>query len=165
MIRYLSNIGEIVSMTTLADAMPEAEEMDAEACYLGFEIDLKSEANKETIADVFEFAHLGSLIHILPPHSKTTEYVELIRTLPEDAARLGDILVATGALTRHELDDGLNAQQNSTSPTGLPAVGRNPGRSGFGNTGGGKRRRRQAGPDQGQQNQGKPISPRASGQA
>jgi two-component system, chemotaxis family, sensor kinase CheA len=122
MIRYLANIGKIISITTLADALPEAAEMDAEACYLGFEIDLKSDANKETIAEVFEFAHQGSLIHILPPHSKTTAYVELIRTLPEDEARLGEILVATGALTRHELDDGLNAQQNSVQLDGTTAL-------------------------------------------
>jgi two-component system chemotaxis sensor kinase CheA len=122
MIRYLSNVGEIISITTLADAMPEAGEMDAEACYLGFEIDLKSDAKKETIAEVFEFAHVGSLIHILPPHSKTTEYVELISTLPEDETRLGEILVATGALTQHELDDGLNAQQNSVQPDGATAL-------------------------------------------
>ncbi len=47
LIRYLSNLGKIVSITTLPDAMPEAAEMDAETCYLGFEIDLKSEAKKE----------------------------------------------------------------------------------------------------------------------
>lgn len=122
MIRYLANIGKIISITTLADALPEAAEMDAEGCYLGFEIDLKSDANKETIAEVFEFAHQGSLIHILPPHSKTTAYVELIRTLPEDEARLGEILVATGVLTRHELDDGLNAQQNSVQLDGTTAL-------------------------------------------
>lgn len=122
LIRYLSNLGEIVSITTLADAMPETAEMDAETCYLGFEIDLKSDASKETIADVFEFAHEGSLIHILPPHSKTTEYVELIHSLPEDEARVGEILVATGALTQHELEDGLNAQQNSVQPDGSTSL-------------------------------------------
>jgi two-component system chemotaxis sensor kinase CheA len=122
MIRYLSNIGKVISITTLDDAMPETGDMDAEACYLGFEIDFRSDANKETIAEVFEFAHQGSLIHILPPHSKTTEYMELIRKLPEDEARLGEILVAAGTLTRHELEDGLNAQQNSTQDDGTAAL-------------------------------------------
>ena len=118
MIRYLSSLGDIVSITTLPDAMPEAAEMDAEAFYLGFEIDLKSAAKKETIADVFEFVLDGSLIHILPPHSKTTEYVELIRSLPEDEIRVGEILVATGALTRQELQDSLSAQQHSVHSDG-----------------------------------------------
>ncbi len=118
LIRYLSNLGKVVSITTLPDAMPDAAEMDAETCYLGFEIDLKSEAKKEDIADVFEFVRDGSLIHILPPHSKTSEYVELIRSLPEDEIRVGEILVATGALTKQELDDSLSVQQNSLQTDG-----------------------------------------------
>ena len=122
MIRYLSNIGRVVSIVTLADAMPDAADMDAEACYLGFEIDLKSDANKDTIADVFEFAHMGSQIHILPPHSKATEYIDLIHALPESDSRLGELLVATGALTRHELDDGLNFQKKNTQPDGSTAL-------------------------------------------
>lgn len=118
LIRYLSNLGKVVSITTLPDAMPDAAEMDAETCYLGFEIDLKSEAKKEDIADVFEFVRDGSLIHILPPHSKTSEYVELIRSLPEDEIRVGEILVATGALTKQELEDSLSVQQNSLQTDG-----------------------------------------------
>ena len=115
LIRYLSNIGEVISITTLADAIPAAAEMNAETFYLAFEIDLKSSASKETISEVFEFAHQGSMIHIMPPHSKTTQYIELIRSLPEEEARLGELLVATGTLTQHELEDGLNAQQDRKS--------------------------------------------------
>ncbi|BBJ22479.1 chemotaxis protein CheA [Candidatus Nitrotoga sp. AM1P] len=123
-LRYLSTLGEIVSITTMFDALPLADEMDAESCYLGFEIDFKSDADKTTIAGVFEFAREGSLIHILPPHSKLTEYIELIRTLPESETRLGEILVTTGALTQQELEDGLSEQQTtarsdgSTTPLG-----------------------------------------------
>ncbi|MBS0555251.1 MAG: Hpt domain-containing protein, partial [Proteobacteria bacterium] len=36
-LRYLGSIGRIVHLETLADAMPEAAEMDPETCYLGFE--------------------------------------------------------------------------------------------------------------------------------
>jgi len=117
-LRYLSTLGEIVSITTMFDALPIADEMDAESCYLGFEIDFKSEADKATIAGVFEFAREGSLIHILPPHSKLTEYIELIRTLPESETRLGEILVSTGALTQQELEAGLSEQQTSARPDG-----------------------------------------------
>ncbi|CAH1904229.1 Signal transduction histidine kinase CheA [Candidatus Nitrotoga sp. HW29] len=117
-LRYLSTLGEIVSITTMFDALPLADEMDAESCYLGFEIDFKSEADKATIAGVFEFAREGSLVHILPPHSKLTEYIELIRSLPESETRLGEILVATGALTQQELESGLSEQQTSARPDG-----------------------------------------------
>jgi two-component system chemotaxis sensor kinase CheA len=117
-LRYLSTLGEIVSITTMFDALPLADEMDAESCYLGFEIDFKSDADKATIAGVFEFAREGSLIHILPPHSKLTEYIELIRSLPESETRLGEILVTTGALTQQELEAGLSEQQTSARPDG-----------------------------------------------
>ncbi|RFC31867.1 MAG: two-component system, chemotaxis family, sensor kinase CheA [Candidatus Nitrotoga sp. MKT] len=117
-LRYLSTLGEIVSITTMFDALPLADEMDAESCYLGFEIDFKSEADKATIAGVFEFAREGSLVHILPPHSKLTEYIELICLLPESETRLGEILVATGALTQQELESGLSEQQTSARPDG-----------------------------------------------
>lgn len=117
-LRYLSTLGEIVSITTMFDAFPPADEMDAESCYLGFEIDFKSDADKATIAGVFEFAREGSLVHILPPHSKLTEYVELIKALPEDETRLGEILVATGALTQQELEAALSEQQITIHPDG-----------------------------------------------
>lgn len=117
-LRYLSTLGEIVSITTMFDALPPADEMDAESCYLGFEIDFKSDADKATIAGVFEFAREGSLIHILPPHSKLTEYIELIRSLPESETRIGEILAATGALTQQELEAGLSEQQTSARSDG-----------------------------------------------
>ena len=117
-LRYLSTLGEIVSITTLPDAIPEAAKMNAESCYLGFEIDFKSDANKETIANVFEFAREGSLINILPPHSKLGEYIELIRGLPESEHRIGEILVAAGALTQQELESGLSTQETNAQLDG-----------------------------------------------
>jgi len=109
-IRYLGKLGELASVTTLCDAMPDAAAMDAESCYLGFEIDLKSGASKAEIESAFDFVRDDAIIHILPPHSEMARYVELIRTLPEDEKRLGDILVASGALTQLELEQGLSAQ-------------------------------------------------------
>jgi two-component system, chemotaxis family, sensor kinase CheA len=41
-------------------------------------------------------------------------YVELIRSLPEDERRLGEILIASGVLTRQELDAGLELQQQQS---------------------------------------------------
>ena len=110
-IRYLGTLGDVVSVTTLDDAMPGADEMDPESCYLGFEIDLKSDADKAAIEGVFEFVREDSVIHILPPRSMTSKFVELIRALPEDDRRLGEILVSSGAMTRSELDQGLEIQR------------------------------------------------------
>lgn len=117
-IRYLTKLGEIVSLHTILDAMPDADSMDPESCYLGFEIALKSEADKKAIEDVFEFVRDDCRVHILPPRSKISEYMELIRSLPEQDALLGEILVKSGAITQKELDEGLKSQWFKDAPLG-----------------------------------------------
>ncbi len=109
-IRYLVTLGEIVSLTTLAEALPDAAKMDPEACYLGFEIRLHTSADKQTIENVFEFVHDDCDIHILPPRSRVEDYLALIGALPEDDSLMGEILVASGALTQRELDQALACQ-------------------------------------------------------
>lgn len=109
-IRYLGTLGEIVSVTTLPDALPPAEGMDPECCYLGFEIDLKSDADKATIEGVFEFVREECNLRILPPHSRIEEYILLINELPEDKVRLGDILINSGVITQKERDEMLLCQ-------------------------------------------------------
>ncbi len=109
-LRYLQTIGDIVSLTTLYDDLPDAHDMDPESCYLGFEIDLKSEARKEDIEGVFEFVQEDCVIHILPPNSHIDRYIELIKSLPEEDLRIGDILTMTGVLTKRELEEALAVQ-------------------------------------------------------
>ncbi|MBL8484534.1 MAG: chemotaxis protein CheA, partial [Rhodocyclaceae bacterium] len=109
-LRYLVTLGDIVGIETLDDAMPTGDDMDPEACYLGFEIRFQSRASKAEIEAVFAFVQDDCSLRILPPDSKLGEFVELMRTLPEDELRLGEILVRIGALTQAELDAGLNRQ-------------------------------------------------------
>lgn len=68
-IRYLGTLGEITRVVTLTDALPAAEEMDAESCYLGFEIDLRAETDQAAIEAVFEFVQEDCQLRILPPGS------------------------------------------------------------------------------------------------
>jgi len=110
-LRYLLSLGEIVHVTTISDALPAPEDMDPESCYLGFEINFRSHADKAAIEHVFDFVREGSELHILPPYSKVTDYLDLIAHLPEETMRLGEILVKSGALTQEELDEGLGRQQ------------------------------------------------------
>lgn len=63
-IRYLSTLGDVVNLITITDSIPGIEQMDAETCYLGFEVVLKSSATKEAIENVFEFVREGSVIRI-----------------------------------------------------------------------------------------------------
>jgi two-component system chemotaxis sensor kinase CheA len=115
-IRYLCALGEIIAMETITDGMPPAADMDPESCYLGFEIRLQTRCSKADIERVFDFCRDDCDLWILPPNSKLTEYIKLIRELPEDEMRLGEMLVRCGALTQTELEHGLMSQQQAWNP-------------------------------------------------
>ncbi|MEE4383604.1 MAG: chemotaxis protein CheA, partial [Pseudomonadales bacterium] len=122
-VRYLGTLGELASVTTVADALPALEAMDPESCYLGFEIDLKSDADKAAIEDAFEFVRELCDLRILPPRSRLGAYMQLLEELPEDADRLGEMLVASGALTAAELDAGLRLQAAGATDEGRAPLG------------------------------------------
>jgi two-component system chemotaxis sensor kinase CheA len=125
-IRYLKKIGDIINLVTVPDAIPEAEHMDPESCYLGFEIDVRSDVDKVTIEKVFEFVEEDCKINILPPYSKISQYRQLIRDLPETPMRVGEILHFCGALTKKELDQALDEQFFSEGQHGADAELKSP---------------------------------------
>jgi len=55
-LRYLGRLGRVTSMQTLGWAVPDLHSLDAEACYLGFELTLVSAASREELEDVFALA-------------------------------------------------------------------------------------------------------------
>ncbi len=125
-IRYLRKLGTIVHVTTLHGDLPEYTDYNPELCYLGFEIDLSSEASKEKIEQVFEFVQDLCITHILPPRAQIRNYAKMIDALPELDMRIGEILVASGALTKRELEDALNYQSvvsNTKSADPKPPIG------------------------------------------
>lgn len=109
-IRYLTTFGEIAGLRVVDDALPPPERMDPELCYLGFEIGFRTSADKARIESAFDFVREDCTLRILPPRSRIGEYVRLIRELPEADARLGEMLVACGTLTRRELEEALREQ-------------------------------------------------------
>ena len=109
-IRYLTTLGKIVRIVTLVDGVPALADIDPEASYLGYEISFHSNANKATIEGAFEFVRDDATIRILPPHSKVSEYLRLIESLPEEELRIGEMLVRCGTLTPVELDEALHQQ-------------------------------------------------------
>ena len=124
-LRYLAGLGDITHVATLADGMPAAADMDPESCYLGLEIRLRSTADKAAIEDAFEFTRDDCELRMLPPGSRVEDYLRLIEELPEDPARLGEILVRCGAVTPRELEDLLELQAADAdvhAPIGALAV-------------------------------------------
>ena len=120
-IRYLQTLGTICGLVTLADALPDAGQMDPEACYLGFEIALQSSADQTTIENVFEFVLDDCRLCVLPPHSPMADYARLIGQQQGQLAQLGPVLVRCGTLTPGELASML-ATQAPEPPMGFELV-------------------------------------------
>ncbi|MEO5658614.1 MAG: chemotaxis protein CheA [Polaromonas sp.] len=118
-IRFLGTLGRIVDILVLPDALPAAEQMDPEICYLGFEIALESAASKATLENAFEFVRDDCRLTIVAPRSKVADYVQLIQASPNEASRIGELLVRAGALTAQELDAALTTQTASVPPAPL----------------------------------------------
>lgn len=121
-IRFLNSLGEVTHITTITDNFPELAEFDPETLYLGFEVALKSEASLEDIENAFMFVREESSITIIPPRSNVQAYIDLIKSLPEDPQRLGEILIKAHAITPEELELALDTQKlqaKNQSPVAL----------------------------------------------
>ena len=121
-IRYLATLGEIEHIVTLPDAVPGLDALDPEGCCLGFEIAFVTSADKAAIENVFEFVIDDCALRIVPPGSRIAQYIELIRSLPEEQNRLGDILVRCGSVTAHELETALELQAAGASTQKIGAI-------------------------------------------
>ena len=95
-LRYLQTLGEIVEITTLTDTLPSLEEWDAESCYLGFELDVRSAAPYAALNEVFDFVREDCAIEI--------------SAVDEPATPAGTRLVAQG-------------QEDSTESTAMVTTG------------------------------------------
>lgn len=110
-LQFLGTLGRLVNVLVLFDGLPEAALMDPEVCYLGYELDLDTQADRSTIESAFEFVRDDCELQLLPPHSLQADYIRLIEQAPPSASsRIGEMLVECGALTRQELGAALKAQ-------------------------------------------------------
>lgn len=74
-IRYLGTLGEIVELQLRTERLPAAEEFDAEACYLGFEIELASSETQQRIEGAFEFVREDCTLQVRPKAPAASEVV------------------------------------------------------------------------------------------
>ncbi|MBK8074077.1 MAG: chemotaxis protein CheA [Kineosporiaceae bacterium] len=102
-ISYLSTLGEVQDVTTIADLIPEAALMDPEVCYLDFEVTLRTEAPLASVEGVFEFVRDESAIQILEPDCPAQAYRDLLNSFGEHADRVAEVLVRTGAVGAESL--------------------------------------------------------------
>lgn len=126
-IRFLQTTGEITALYTLTHDLPDIEQMDAESCYLGFEISLQSSATADEIRAVFEFVEELSRITIIPPGSAFPAYAALLESLSDERDAVAEWLIAQGKisqnqLTRHTDGDGLIESDDVGAGKVVPVV-------------------------------------------
>jgi two-component system chemotaxis sensor kinase CheA len=102
-IRYLSTLGEVVALTTLTDLLPETEDLDAEQCYLAFQVTLRTQESAENVEGVFDFVRQDSDIRVLPHSATPAEYAELVTSFGQQGQTVAGILVGEGAIPAAEL--------------------------------------------------------------
>ncbi|OYU72325.1 MAG: chemotaxis protein CheA, partial [Burkholderiales bacterium PBB5] len=83
-IRYLATLGKVNACHVMADALPTLEALDAEACHLGFELRLLTEAGQDESERVFEFAADDCSVQILPPDADGDAFEQLLALRCED---------------------------------------------------------------------------------
>jgi len=108
-LNYLRGLGKVPSLVCDSGAVPALEDLDPESCHLEFEFSLDTEAARSEIEAAFSFVRDDCLLHLVEPGATPQDFAALIAAMP-DNARLGDILVAVGAITRVQLQQGLTSQ-------------------------------------------------------
>ena len=123
-LRYLGSKGTLLGLCLLDEAVPALDMLDAEACYLGFEIQLQSECSAEALRGVFEFAAEDSDLILLPPGAPPADYEAVLER------RCGDDEAARSRLLARFRSLGLQFEQRvaldpvSDEPQPLPAIER-----------------------------------------
>jgi two-component system chemotaxis sensor kinase CheA len=113
-LRYLGTVGSLVRVEAQADSMPPLGELDPEACYLGFEIELAGAATREQIEAVFEFVRDDCTLEIT--QTQFAGSANVAGTAPAPAADddheelLGQVLVRSGEVSAAALAAALEVQ-------------------------------------------------------
>jgi two-component system chemotaxis sensor kinase CheA len=119
-VRYLSGLGNVVSVHSRIDTVPALANLNPESCYLSFQMDLETQASREDIEGAFSFVLDDCQFDVVSPETLDQKMARAIDEMPE-TPRLGDMLVSVGAVSQDKLEQVLSNQQQSR---GKPAVGK-----------------------------------------
>ncbi|MEY8877852.1 MAG: chemotaxis protein CheW [Leptothrix sp. (in: b-proteobacteria)] len=124
LLNYLAGIGTIAAIGCDRAAIPALDALDPEHCHLAFEVGFETAAGRAEIDSAFSFVLDDCALKVIAPGASPADFTRLIDQMP-DHPRLGDILVAIGAVTRAQLQAGLDQQQASrtVAPDTTPRLG------------------------------------------
>ncbi len=120
---YLDRLGTVTRVEHDRAAVPALDQIDPETCHLTFELQLEADTTRAQIEAAFTFVRDDCQLYVMEPGATPQDYVRLIEALP-DLPRLGDILVDVGAISRSQLQQALQAQNQAASQDGAsPRLG------------------------------------------
>jgi two-component system chemotaxis sensor kinase CheA len=119
LLNYVRGLGSVPNLVCDIAAVPPLDQIDPESCHLAFELGLDTDASRAEIEGAFSFVRDDCVLHVLEPGATPEDYARLIEAMP-DNPRLGDILVACGAITRAQLQQGLRAQSQAADAGAPP---------------------------------------------
>lgn len=118
--RYLAGMGTVLGMHCSIEDVPSLVNLDPEACYLSFSMELESDADRDQIVGAFSFVADECELDVSAPETAVQKLAREIEEMPE-TPRLGDLLVAVGAVSQDKLSQVLSKQQQTR---GMPATPR-----------------------------------------
>ena len=113
-LRYVAGLGRVDQVACDSAAVPTLELIDPECCHLGLQFTLQTDADRAAIEAAFSFVRDDCALQLTPPAAPAVSA----------APRLGEMLVAIGAVTPDELSTALQQQAAARQSSGpVPPIG------------------------------------------
>jgi len=111
-VSYVQHMGKVPRIVCDIDAIPLLDALDPESCHLSLDFRLDTCAPRAEIESAFSFVRDDCSLSLIEPGASAEHFVKLIESMPQ-SPRLGDILVAAGAITRNQLRTALRKQDDA----------------------------------------------------
>ena len=110
--RYLGTMGDVVAMAWNTDRVPPIADLVHDTCYTSFVLELRSSSTQAEIEEAFSFVEDDCEFHVI---ARETAHEKMKRSIDElpDVPRIGDMLLAVGAVSESALSSALESQEGS----------------------------------------------------
>ena len=113
--RYLRSLGQVLDMQWDMAQVPSLDKLVYDSCYIGFVLQLQTAAPQAELEEAFSFVEEDCTFTVQAlesAHQKIQRSIEDLSEVP----RLGDMLMAAGAVTQGDLDAVLHTQAQDAAP-------------------------------------------------
>jgi len=122
-LNYVRRMGTVPGIACDVEAIPPLGALDPENCHLAYEFSLDTVATRAEIEAAFSFVGEDCRLQLFEPQANALEFADLIASMP-DNPRLGDILIAAGAITPLQLEQALKSQSQAAAGGNATLIGR-----------------------------------------